>query len=73
MNREQEVREEKELGRGGDGGRVKKKKPRKTTCVFLQKNPGHLVRWNYISDAHAALMLLSHQHIAQAEMVYVRA
>lgn len=38
---------------------------------FLQKNPGHLVRWNYISDAHAVLMLLSHQHIAQTEMLYV--
>lgn len=29
------------------------------------------MRWNYISDAHTALMLLSHQHIAQAEMVCV--
>lgn len=51
------------------GGRVKK-------TVFATKkknpNPGHLVRWNYISNAHTALMLLSHQHIAQAEMVYVR-
>lgn len=36
-----------------------------------KKKPGHLVRWNYISNAHTALMLLSHQHIAQAEMVYV--
>lgn len=29
------------------------------------------MRWNYISDAHTALMLLSHQHIAHAEMVYL--
>lgn len=49
----------------GDGGRVKKKK-RRCFCKI-----GHLVRWNYIRDAHAALMLLSHQHTAQAEVLYV--
>lgn len=52
----------------GDGGRVKK------NCVIAKKkkkHPGHLVRWNYISNAHTACMLLSHQHIAQTGMVYV--
>lgn len=48
-----------------DGGRMKK-------CFCRRKkNPGHLVRWNYISNAHRALMLLSHQHIAQTGMVYL--
>lgn len=37
------------------------------------KKTGHLVRWNYISEAHTALILLSHQHIPQAETVYVHA
>lgn len=68
--------EQRTRGAGGegirDGGRVKKEWKKTKLCFFfLQKNPGHLVRWNYISDAHAALMLLPHQHRAQAEMVYV--
>lgn len=55
-----------ELGRGGDGEEWKKN-------PFFRGQGGrdthHLLRWNYISDAHADLMLLSHQHIAHAGMV----
>lgn len=36
-----------------------------------KQKTGHLARWNYISDAHTTLTLLSHQHMALAEMVYV--
>lgn len=66
---EQEVQEEEEE----EWERIKKDGGRKK-CVLGRKNTkktGHLVKWNYISDAHTALTLLSHQHIALAEMVYV--
>ena len=48
-----------------------KKKEKKEKFVLQKKKPGHLVRWNYISDAHTALMLLSRQHTARGEMVYL--
>lgn len=68
---EQEVQEEEE-----EWERIKKDGGRKKKYVFGRKNKkkqktGHLARWNYISDAHTTLTLLSHQHMALAEMVYV--
>lgn len=63
-------------GAGGRGGGMREDQKRwgkKKVCFRKKKHKktGHLVRWNYISDAHTALTLLSHQHIALAEMVYV--
>lgn len=69
---EQEVQEEEEEWERikKDGGRKKKVCFRKKKTKKKQKT-GHLARWNYISDAHTTLTLLSHQHMALAEMVYV--
>lgn len=69
---EQEVQEEEE-----EWERIKKDGGRKKSMFSEEKNKktkqktGHLARWNYISDAHTTLTLLSHQHMALAEMVYV--
>lgn len=52
--------------RGDDGGKVKKK----CFCKKNKKKTGHLVRWNYISNVHRALMLLSHQHIDRLRCVW---
>lgn len=66
-------------GAGGRGGMREDQKrwgKKKKVCFRKKKTKkkqktGHLARWNYISDAHTTLTLLSHQHMALAEMVYV--
>lgn len=65
------TREEIQSRVGGMRERIREDGEEEGKKQFFCINPGHLVRWNYISDAHTALTLLSHHHTAQSGTVYV--